>query len=364
MSSDPEESGVNIAPIAPPLEFPFPEHTAGPASSTERQEGQNEAKEHQKESSRPAPPLASKSMTATPKSHTRPGGGLPKRKTTFWGASLRDGRARAGSGSNTEKGGSKTGGGRPTNLSTARSATHVGPYPGFTFETDQFQAKGRFSKRDGRLGISLNDGNTGYLAKALGAGLDRHLGRPEHEAQEKGQTSQPASGQPTPGSPRLRPSSQVANEIQPPLPKLNIVVMVLGSRGDIQPFLRIGQVLRDQYGHRVRIATHPAFREFVENDIGLEFFSVGGDPAELMAFMVKNPGLIPSMDSVRSGEIGRRRQQIFQMCQGFWRACINATDDETDVKNRRMMGKSNPFVVSDSGPLWQQRVLGSFAAKC
>ncbi|KAI9887544.1 MAG: hypothetical protein M1823_000635 [Watsoniomyces obsoletus] len=339
-TSSPDESGVNIAPIAPPLEFPFPEAKPGPATSSERQEHQkSSAEQNQKHSSRPAPPLASKSMTAPSKNTARPGGGLPKRKTTFW---ARDGRARSGSGSKTERRHSKTEGGRPMNLSNGRSATHVGPHQGFTFGNEQFQATGKFSKRDGRLGISLHDANTGYLAKALGAGLDRHLGRPEHDAQEKANA---ASEQPTPGSPRLRPSSQVAEEIQKPLPKLNIVVMVLGSRGDIQPFLRIGQILRDKYGHRVRIATHPAFRQFVENDIGLEFFSVGGDPAELMAFMVKNPGLIPSMETVRSGEIGRRRQQIFQMCQGFWRACINATDDETNPKNRKMMSKSNPFVA-------------------
>ena len=63
----------------------------------------------------------------------------------------------------------------------------------------------------------------------------------------------------------------------------------------------------------------------LEEDTGLSFFSVGGDPAELMAFMVKNPGLIPSVSTVRAGEIGRRRDAMFEMFQGFWRACINAT---------------------------------------
>jgi hypothetical protein len=56
------------------------------------------------------------------------------------------------------------------------------------------------------------------------------------------------------------------------IPKLNIVIMVIGSRGDIQ------KILKEKYGHRVRIATHPAFQTFVEEDIGLEFFLVGGDP--------------------------------------------------------------------------------------
>lgn len=64
-------------------------------------------------------------------------------------------------------------------------------------------------------------------------------------------------------------------------PSLNIVIQIIGSRGDVQPFIALGKALRG-YGHHVRIATHPTFREFVkEND--LDFFSVGGDPAELMS---------------------------------------------------------------------------------
>jgi hypothetical protein len=77
----------------------------------------------------------------------------------------------------------------------------------------------------------------------------------------------------------------------------------------------------------------------------LDFFSVGGDPAEIMAFMVKNPGLVPTAKTIREGEIGRRRDSMFEMFKGFWRACINATDDETDVANLKMMGDKNPFIA-------------------
>lgn len=121
--------------------------------------------------------------------------------------------------------------------------------------------------------------------------------------------------------------------------------MVIGSRGDIQPFLKVGKILREEYGHRVRIATHPAFRKFIEDDTGLDFFSVGGDPAELMAFMVKNPGLMPSISTVKAGEVGRRRDSMFEMFQGFWRACINSSDEEDDPANLKMMGARAPFVA-------------------
>lgn len=56
--------------------------------------------------------------------------------------------------------------------------------------------------------------------------------------------------------------------------------------GDVQPFIALGkQLLEDQ--HRVRIATHETFRSFVKEH-GLEFFNIGGDPEELMSYMVKS----------------------------------------------------------------------------
>ncbi|KAJ7760991.1 hypothetical protein B0H16DRAFT_556723 [Mycena metata] len=102
--------------------------------------------------------------------------------------------------------------------------------------------------------------------------------------------------------------------------KLNIVVQVVGSRGDVQPFIALGNELQ-KHGHRVRLATHDVFEDFVRSS-GLEFYPIGGDPAELMAYMVKNPGLIPSMKSVRQGNIQRKRAMILQMLEGCWRSCV------------------------------------------
>ena len=58
---------------------------------------------------------------------------------------------------------------------------------------------------------------------------------------------------------------------QSPPPSLNVVIQVVGSRGDVQPFIALGKVLKDTYGHRVRLATHPTFKDFVIEN-GLEFF--------------------------------------------------------------------------------------------
>lgn len=50
----------------------------------------------------------------------------------------------------------------------------------------------------------------------------------------------------------------------------------MGTRGDVQPFIGIGLKLKE-YGHRVRLATHAVYREFVTG-FGLEFYPLGGDP--------------------------------------------------------------------------------------
>jgi UDP:flavonoid glycosyltransferase YjiC (YdhE family) len=102
-------------------------------------------------------------------------------------------------------------------------------------------------------------------------------------------------------------------------------MQVVGSRGDVQPFVALGKVLKEKYGHKIRLATHPIFQEFIEEN-GLEFFSLGGDPVALMAFMVKNPKFLPSMGSIRNGDAIRQSGQMFEIFKGCWRACIETGD--------------------------------------
>ena len=93
--------------------------------------------------------------------------------------------------------------------------------------------------------------------------------------------------------PLLRPASPVPGKEELPgwmigekgdaPPPLNIVIQIVGSRGDVQPFVALGKELKDRYGHRIRLATHATFKKFVEEN-GLEFFSIGGDPAQLMDY--------------------------------------------------------------------------------
>ncbi|QMW46761.1 hypothetical protein G4B11_010216 [Aspergillus flavus] len=109
---------------------------------------------------------------------------------------------------------------------------------------------------------------------------------------------------------------------------LNIVIQIVGSRGDVQPFIALGTRLQKN-GHRVRLATHGNFRDFVHK-AGIEFYPIGGNPEELMSFMVKNPGIIPKMSTIAGGEIGRKRQMIAEMLDGCWRSCVEP-DPETKI---------------------------------
>ncbi|ORY31586.1 glycosyltransferase family 1 protein [Naematelia encephala] len=117
-------------------------------------------------------------------------------------------------------------------------------------------------------------------------------------------------------------------------PPLNIVIFIVGSRGDVQPYLALALRLIESNGHRVRIATHPDFKDFVQGTNSrlkgksdrhgqslegrLEFYDIGGDPKELMAYMVKNPGLMPGWASLTNGDISSKRRMTGEMLDGFF----------------------------------------------
>uniref|UniRef100_A0A0D2Y9P7 Uncharacterized protein n=1 Tax=Fusarium oxysporum (strain Fo5176) TaxID=660025 RepID=A0A0D2Y9P7_FUSOF len=124
----------------------------------------------------------------------------------------------------------------------------------------------------------------------------------------------------------MPPDSYASNvEIRPHLGArapctLNIVLQIVGSRGDVQPFIALGNELQ-KHGHRVRIASHDVFADFVRQS-NLEFYPAGGDPSDLMAYMVKNPGLIPSVSSLMAGDISRKQDMVEEMLDKFWLSCI------------------------------------------
>ncbi|XP_047310975.1 sterol 3-beta-glucosyltransferase UGT80A2-like isoform X2 [Impatiens glandulifera] len=105
-----------------------------------------------------------------------------------------------------------------------------------------------------------------------------------------------------------------SNELQC-IPPMQIVILIVGTRGDVQPFIAIGKRLQD-YGHRVRLATHANFKDFVLI-AGLEFYPLGGDPKVLAEYMVKNKGFLPSGPS----EIPVQRHQLKEIIFSLPSAC-------------------------------------------
>ncbi|KAM5369976.1 hypothetical protein ACJZ2D_008775 [Fusarium nematophilum] len=168
---------------------------------------------------------------------------------------------------------------------------------------------------DGRVRVQFHDN-----PQALATWCDRFQGSFAGEL--------PALDHLEPPKPRRTNSIAFLPGIEKPTtgPRLNIAIHIVGSRGDVQPFIPIAQLLmKPPYGHRVRICTHPVFKDFVEAQ-GVEFFSIGGDPEALMAYMVKNPGLLPSRESVKGGDVGKRRREMSEIIHGAWRSCIEAGD--------------------------------------
>ncbi|KAI5400144.1 hypothetical protein KIW84_065174 [Lathyrus oleraceus] len=134
--------------------------------------------------------------------------------------------------------------------------------------------------------------------------------------------------------------SFIISDSKKSVPRLQIVILVVGTRGDVQPFVAIAKRLqaclsisfqfiliymRKEYGHRVRIATHANFKTFVRS-AGVNFHPLGGDPRVLAGYMARNKGLIPSGTT----EISIQRKQLKAIIDSLLPACT-APDSETGI---------------------------------
>lgn len=106
------------------------------------------------------------------------------------------------------------------------------------------------------------------------------------------------------------------------VPSLSIVIMAVGSRGDVQPFIPIGRRLAQR--HRVRLATHREFRPMVEQ-AGLAFYPLGGNPHEMMEYIVKTNGsILPTRLDQIWEDVPKKRAMIAEILASTWRACTEA----------------------------------------
>eukprot|EP01006_Ploeotia_vitrea_P026779 TRINITY_DN59726_c0_g1_i1.p1 TRINITY_DN59726_c0_g1~~TRINITY_DN59726_c0_g1_i1.p1 ORF type:complete len:784 (+),score=89.28 TRINITY_DN59726_c0_g1_i1:35-2386(+) len=119
-------------------------------------------------------------------------------------------------------------------------------------------------------------------------------------------------------------------------PTLNINILLIGSRGDVQPFVALGKVLV-QYGHRVRISTHTNFEKFVKEH-GLDYYPLKGDPQSLMDFAVKHPDMV----TLSPAEITKQSQHMKEIFFSVWDACTKNQDDDNPYRPDILI--SNPPV--------------------
>ncbi|GAV66125.1 UDPGT domain-containing protein/Glyco_transf_28 domain-containing protein [Cephalotus follicularis] len=119
------------------------------------------------------------------------------------------------------------------------------------------------------------------------------------------------------------------------IPRLKIAMLVVGTRGDVQPFVAIAKRLQE-FGHHVRLATHANFSTFVKS-AGVDFYPLGGDPRVLAGYMARNKGFIPS----GPGEISIQRKQLKAIIESLLPACTEP-DMETGEPFRAQAIIANP----------------------
>lgn len=59
----------------------------------------------------------------------------------------------------------------------------------------------------------------------------------------------------------------------------------------------------------------------------------------MMAFMVRNPGLLPDFQTIRSGDLQKHRECVKAMVCGCWHSCFDPGDGTSDPETLQ------PFVA-------------------
>lgn len=132
-----------------------------------------------------------------------------------------------------------------------------------------------------------------------------------------------------------RDIEEVTSGLSKSVPKLKIAILVVGTRGDVQPFIALAKRLQE-FGHYVRLATHVNFRTFVKS-AGVDFYPLGGDPRIMAQYMTKNKGFCLSGPA----EISVQRKQLKEIIFSVLPACTEP-DLDTGTPFRAQAIIANP----------------------
>ena len=92
----------------------------------------------------------------------------------------------------------------------------------------------------------------------------------------------------------------------------------------------------------MRLATHREFRPMVEQ-AGLEFYPLGGNPHELMEYIVKTGGrIVPTRLDQIWEDVPKKRAMIAEILESTWRACTEADPEQPGGAARSGPTSSSP----------------------
>uniref|UniRef100_A0A7S2REG2 Glycosyltransferase family 28 N-terminal domain-containing protein n=1 Tax=Mucochytrium quahogii TaxID=96639 RepID=A0A7S2REG2_9STRA len=122
-------------------------------------------------------------------------------------------------------------------------------------------------------------------------------------------------------------SARGGDEVVQGSPRKHVLIIVVGSRGDLNPFLALGEELQDA-GYHVRLATHETFKAIVER-FGFEFCKLAGSPSELM-------GLMGSSESIYSPSYIYRNYHKYRgfvknLLEDVWNNCVLTTQPDMPI---------------------------------
>lgn len=110
--------------------------------------------------------------------------------------------------------------------------------------------------------------------------------------------------------------------LQKPMKTLTFAMMMIGSRGDVQPYLALCQGLMDE-GHKCIILTHGEFKETIEK-FGIEFREIAGDPRELMELMISHGSI--SYSFIREA-LSHFKNWLKELMKTAWKAMKDSGAD-------------------------------------